>query len=111
MHTKRRVEYMKKTLVCLLLALALLVSVLPALAVEGNPGDTVTVNVTAKSTSAAFAVLNFSYDKTALTFVSATNSYGSYSDGKFFCASIKEVINGVIGSITFKINDSAKAGT
>jgi len=98
---------MKKLVLICLVLLSLLI-VLPTLAYA--PGDTVTVDVSVNSKDANFAVLTYTYDTAVLAYDSASCSTGQASAGKFSLAS-DNVLNGKVGTITFKVLDDAKEGT
>ena len=86
--------------------------IIPALGPDmtAKVGDTVTVTVKVSSQNAAFAQLNYTYNKTALEYVSSTNSYGKASKGSFALSNPKGTLNGNVGTITFRVKDGAEPG-
>ena len=104
---------MKKTLISLALAVVLTLLCVTALAVEGKPGDEVTVNLNFSATNATYASVKFSFNSSVLTFVSATSDgvAPQGANGSFVLTNVNGISSGNHGSITFKINDGAAAGT
>ena len=107
---------MKKT--CFVLLLLLMMAVMTnAYAATGKPGDTVSVTLSVTSnTTAAGGKVSFSFDSSALEFVSATSANGwtepKTATGNFTIALSGETIPiGAMGTITFKIKDDAKPDT
>ena len=86
--------------------------IIPALGpdVTAKVGETVTVNVKVSSQNAAFAQLNYTYNKAALEYVSSTSSYGKVSNGSFALSNRDGVLNGNVGTITFRVKDGAEPG-
>ena len=101
---------MKSRRFLITLFLILLALFLPASADAAWPGDTVTVPVTVSSNTASFVQIEFSYDNNILEFVSAECSIGVASEKGFAAVQLDKIINGKIGTITFRIKDSATSG-
>ena len=106
-----------KKLMLVLIVLMLVCGTSAALAATGKPGDTVDVSFSVTSNSAAMsATVTFSYDSSALEFVSASGSNGWIApqggSGRFSVMNSDSIIpTGAIGTITFKIKSDAQAGT
>lgn len=103
---------MKKFLVTFAATMMLLTIAVSAMAAYG-PGDTVDVTISISTSSGCWASIGFSYDNSALEFVSATGGTVApqSSNGKFIFGSGTSAIGSASGKITFKIKETAKPGT
>ncbi|MBQ8555944.1 MAG: hypothetical protein IJ438_08735 [Clostridia bacterium] len=106
-----------KKILSLVLCLMLLCLAGTALAAEYQPGDTVTVTVSVSSANGAVgATIKVSGDTAGLEFVSAAASVSgvapSGNGGSFavYSSDFVTPMSGTIGTVTFKVKDSAAAG-
>ena len=107
---------MKKILVSFLILVLLLAVATTALAAK--PGETVTVNisVTANANGAYAGGIGFTFDSSALEFVSAASSSSDVlaapnsASSSFALMNISGISTGVKGTITFRVKANAAAG-
>lgn len=96
----------------LLIVVVLLISLAAAgLAMDGNPGETVTVNLTLNNSNAAYVRVVANYDKSVFELVEYSAVSGTAGSNGIVVYDTKVLPSGSIGTVTLKIKDSAAAGT
>lgn len=78
--------------------------------VNAKKGDTVTLNVYVNTKDAIAARVQVSYDDSVFEFVSSACEGGQSNNGLYMLYSLTDVINGMIGTITLKVKDTASDG-
>ena len=99
--------------ICMLFALLVCAMLtFTALAVEAVPGDTVTLPVSIYSQNKVTgATLTLNYNSSALELVESSTDYGIAGGATFTLFTFKGTIpDGQIGTVTFKVKDTAKSG-